>query len=127
MTQRAESIPIRSRYDEMPFFLVLFRYLWPFWLFKDASRGDRYARAAAYRHNRSMRTYLPGYMLKWMFNSALGFALVALADSFSRHMAASWGVFTLIAAAAIVFACSLCVLLVTGYVYWYLDRNDLNA
>lgn len=126
MTQRAESIPVSSRYDDMPFLLVVFRYLWPFWLFKDASRGDAYTRAAAYRHNRSMRTYLPGYILKWMFNSALGFAFVAVADSLTRHTSGSWGMFTLIAAAAIGFACSLCVLLVTGYVYLYLDRNDLS-
>lgn len=53
-------------YDDLPFSLVLFRYLWPFWLFKDASSGDRLARAAAYRHNRDMRVYLPGYLMKWM-------------------------------------------------------------
>ncbi|MGH8176829.1 MAG: hypothetical protein ACREV5_11265, partial [Steroidobacter sp.] len=42
---------------DMPLSQLLFRYIWPFWLFKDASRGDRTARAAAYRHNRSMRIY----------------------------------------------------------------------
>jgi len=52
-----------SSYIDMPLSLVLFRYVWPFWLFKDAARGDRYARAAAYRHNRDMRIHLPGYLM----------------------------------------------------------------
>ena len=78
----------RSCYDDMPFSLVLFRYLWPFWLFKDASRGDRDARAAAYRHNRNMRIYLPGYLMRWMFSAAT-FAVTAGFGSLSTAQAAS--------------------------------------
>lgn len=123
MTQRADGSVTTSCYEDMPFGLVLFRYLWPFWLFKDATRGDSYTRAAAYRHNRMMRMYLPGYIFKWVLGSAIAFSLVAAADS-ARDGA--WGLFTLIAAAAaILFACSLCVLLVIGYVYMYLNRHDL--
>jgi len=59
----------RACYVDMPFTHVLFRYVWPFWLFKDATRGDRYARAAAYRHNRDMRIHLPGYLLRWVLVS----------------------------------------------------------
>src|ERR1041384_8115223 len=66
MMPRPSGAALASCYEDMPLSLVLFRYLWPFWLFKDASRGDRLARAAAYRHNRSMRIYLPGYLMKWM-------------------------------------------------------------
>ena len=55
-----------TRHENLTFLQLLFRYLWPFWLFKDASRGDRNARAAAYHHNRNMRAYLPGYLLKWV-------------------------------------------------------------
>lgn len=125
MTQRAE--PVSSHYDEMPFSVVLFRYLWPFWLFKDASCGDRYARAAAYRHNRSMRMYLPGYMVRWVFGSALAFALVSMADALSGHAAGtSLSMFALLAGAgAIALACSLCVLLLTGYLYLYLNRHEV--
>ena len=98
MTQRAE--PVTSYYDDMPFSLVLFRYMWPFWLFKDASRGDRCARAAAYRHYRSMRTYLPGYMLRWVFGCALALALVNAADALSEHGAGTTlDMFTLLAGA----------------------------
>lgn len=122
MVQRANSIPAVSCYDEMPFSLVLFRYLWPFWLFKDASCGDRMTRAAAYRHNRSMRNYLPGYMLRWMFGSLLAFAFLCIADAATGS---GWDVLSwVVAAGAIAFVASLCVLLMTGYVYLYLDRNE---
>ena len=54
-----------------PLSQVLYRYVWPFWLLKDATRGDRYARAAAYRHNRDMRVHLPGYLMRWLLVSVL--------------------------------------------------------
>ena len=124
MSRRADSMGDSSCYDEMPLSLLLFRYLWPFWLFKDATRGDRMTRAAAYRHNRSMRIYLPGYMVRWVFGSALAFALVQ-AFSKGTSEAASWDVFTLLSVmSAIAFVCSLCVLLLTGYIYLYLERHD---
>lgn len=117
----------RESYEDMPFSIVLFRYLWPFWLFKDASRGDRLARAAAYRHNRSMRIHLPVYLLRWVFGSALAFALTAAFDSLAMaasHNHAAPNVFTLMAAGGgILFAASLCILVVTGYMYLYLGRH----
>ena len=127
--QRSSGAARASRYDDMPLSLVLFRYVWPFWLFKDASRGDRMARAAAYRHNRSMRIYLPGYLLKWMFNCITAFAIASGFGSLSVAQAASQprsvDVFAIIAAGwGIVFACSLCVLFVTSYIYLYLGRNE---
>jgi hypothetical protein len=128
MTPRSSGAVLTSAYDDMPLSLVLFRYLWPFWLFKDASRGDRLARAAAYRHNRSMRIYLPGYLMRWMFNSVVAFAIAAGFGSMSPAHAASSGgvdVFAIIAAGwGILFACSLCVLFVTSYIYFYLSRHD---
>ena len=119
----------------MPFTLVVFRYLWPFWLFKDASRGDRMTRAAAYRHNRSMRIYLPGYLMKWVFSCVTAFAITAAFGSLSTAQAArtttlaasqapSLDLFAIIAAGwGIIFACSVCVLFITSYVYFYLSRN----
>src|SRR5688500_8815800 len=89
--QRSSGAAFASRYDDMPLSLVLFRFLWPFWLFKDASRGDRMARAAAYRHNRSMRIYLPGYLMKWMFNCVTAFAITAGFGSLSTAEAAAAG------------------------------------
>ena len=118
-----------SAYWVVPLSLVLFRYVWPFWLFKDASRGDGMTRAAAYRHNRSMRIYLPGYLLKWMFSCLTAFAITSGFGSLSMAQAASEpasvDVFAIIAAGwGIVFACSVCVLFVTSYIYFYLSRNE---
>lgn len=130
MSPRSSGAILASHYyDDLPFSLVLFRYLWPFWLFKDASRGDRVARAAAYRHNRSMRIYLPGYLMKWMFSCAATFAVTAgfgsLSTSQAASQASSLDVFAIIAAGwGIIFACSVCVLFITSYVYFYLSRND---
>lgn len=129
MTPRSSGAALASHYDDMPLSLVLFRYLWPFWLFKDASRGDRMTRAAAYRHNRSMRIYLPGYLMKWIFNCATAFAITAGFGSLSPTQAvspsASLDVFAVIAAGwGIIFACSLCVLFITSYIYFYLSHND---
>ncbi len=115
------SVARRSIYDDMPVSQILFRYLWPFWLFKNASAGDRFARAAAYSHNRQMRIYLPGYLLKWLCNCVIAFALTSLLGSQSVP---SSGLLTIMAAGAgVLFACGLSVLFVTGYIYVYLSRN----
>jgi hypothetical protein len=123
MLEQTDRVAVQhSLYEEMPFFQVLFRYLWPFWLFKDASRGDRWVRAAAYRHNREMRVYLPGYLLKWAFNCTLAYAVATRFDSLSS--AHTLDLFTLLAAGCgVVFACGLCVLFVTAYIYVYLGKN----
>lgn len=130
LTPRSSGALLASHYDDMPLSLVLFRYLWPFWLFKDASRGDRLARAAAYRHNRSMRIYLPGYLMKWMLSCVTAFAVTsgfgALSTTQASHSVGSLNVFAIIAAGwGIIFTGSLCVLFVTSYIYFYLSRNDV--
>jgi hypothetical protein len=114
----------RSSSADEPISRVLFRYVWPFWLFRDASRGDRYARAAAYRHNRDMRAHLPGYMVRWLVVSA---ATLAVASGFSALSVPRTGlnVFALLAAGSgIAFACCICVLFVTSYIYLYLSRHE---
>lgn len=127
MTQRPTAgVVAASHYDDMPFSLVLFRFLWPFWLFQDASQGDRFARAAAYRHNRDMRVYLPGYLMKWVLSCALVLALTAALESLAHAVGPGLNLFSLVAAAlATLFACGVCVLFVTAYVYLYLSRNDM--
>ena len=124
MTQRSPvTAPAASSYEDMPLSRVLFLYLWPFWLFKDASRGDRCARAAAYRHNRSMRVHLPGYLMRWSFGSALALASSAALGSMSQSNGLD--AYTLAAAGGgVLFACSVCVLFVTSYIYLYLSRNE---
>jgi hypothetical protein len=54
-----------------PLLALLYRYLWPMWLFRDASRGTALERAAAYRHNRSVSRHLPGYVGKWSAIAAI--------------------------------------------------------
>ena len=104
---------------------VLYRYLWPFWLFKDATRGDRYARAAAYRHNRDMRTHLPRYMVRWLVVSAAALAVASGFSALSVPNAGALNVFALLAAGSgIAFACCICVLFVTSYIYLYLNRHE---
>jgi len=127
MTQRpTAAVVAASYYDDMPFSLVLFRFLWPFWLFQDASRGDRFARAAAYRHNRDMRVYLPGYLMKWLLSCALALASTTGLESLARSIGPGLNFFSLIAAAlAMLFACGVCVLFITAYIYLYLSRNDM--
>jgi hypothetical protein len=113
-----------SRYDDLPFSQVLFRYLWPFWLFRDVTRGDSYTRAAAYRHNRSMRVYLPGYLMKWVFNCALALAATAGLEAASGHPRTLDAFQVMAAGSGVVFACCVCVLFATAYVYLYLSRNE---
>ena len=125
MTRRASTAVAASYYDDMPLSTVLFRFLWPFWLFQDASSGDRYARAAAYRHNRDMRVYLPGYLMKWLLSCAFALALASGFESLAKSLGGA-GILSFIAAAlAMAFACGVCVLFVTAYIYLYLSRNDL--
>jgi len=125
MTRRTETYAASSCYDDMPLSIVLFRFLWPFWLFRNASSGDRFARAAAYRHNRSMRVYLPGYLMKWMLGSGVILALTSGCETLARSFGPTPNIVTLVAVAcALAFTCSVCVLCVTAYIYFYLSRHD---
>lgn len=54
-----------------PFWHVLWRFLWPFRYFHDVSEGSWLERVQSYRHNRAMRIYLPGFILKWAALTAL--------------------------------------------------------
>ena len=115
----------RSSYVDMPLSRVLFRYVWPFWLFKDATRGDRYARAAAYRHNRDMRIHLPGYLVRWLLCSAISLAIAGGFSALPAPRGGELNVFAVLAAGSgIAFACCVCVLFVTSYIYLYLSRHE---
>ncbi len=116
-----------SPYDALPLSVVLFRYLWPFWLFQDASRGNRCDRAAAYQHNRDMRIHLPGYLLKWMLSCTLCLGVTFGLDSLAAQMAQphAWNVWALMAAGCgMIFACGICILVLTTYIYIYLSRKS---
>jgi hypothetical protein len=118
-------MPSRSSPVDRPLSQVLYRYVWPFWLFKDATRGDRYARAAAYRHNRDMRVHLPGYLARWLLVSAVTLAVTSGFGSRPAPRTGTVDVFALLAAGSgIAFACCVCVLFVTSYIYLYLSRHE---
>ncbi len=102
---------------------LVYKYFWPSWLFKDASRGDCLARAAAYRHNREKCIYLPVYLARWLFIALFAWTATA---SFEAQVALP-GVFGkfflyLTAGSAVIMACAVCVLAVFSYAYLYLSR-----
>ncbi|MGH8177543.1 MAG: hypothetical protein ACREV5_14885, partial [Steroidobacter sp.] len=58
------------------------------------------------------------------FGSALAFAITAGFDSLAAHLGQT-NIFTLMAAGGgIAFAGSVCILVVTGYIYFHLGRYD---
>lgn len=76
-----ERVPGSNR-DGLP--CVMIRYLWPFWMFENASCGSMFERAAAYRHNRERRHFLPAYLVKWACIFGLAIAGIRAAEAMSR-------------------------------------------
>lgn len=101
------------------FLYQIYLYLWPFWLFRDASRGNLLERAAAYRHNREKRIYLPGYAAKWAVLTMLQALLIAAFEAMrALGLAKLWlvaGLGTTVSASIVVIA--LC-LAAWGYLSW---------
>ena len=50
----------------MAFRTLLYRYFFFGWLFRDATRGNLFERAAAWRHNQAQAHWLPTYMRRWL-------------------------------------------------------------
>jgi len=63
-----------------PMWRLWFRYFWPFRYFRDVTRGSLLERQLNYRHNRAMRVFLPGFMLKWALFTALWFGFGSALD-----------------------------------------------
>lgn len=83
---------------------LLYLYLWPFWMFKDVSRGNLLEQAAAYRHNREKRVYLPAYILKWTLIFAASMSVITLFEQLGRSGVMLWQVSVVLAGASGVFA-----------------------
>jgi hypothetical protein len=126
MCESRTSIPeVTVRTDVLE---ALFRFFAPFRLMKDVSRGSFEERTAAYRHNRSMRSHLPGCMLRWAFSCSIAILLTAYFDTLGGGATAGGApsIFVLLAAACATFiACGVCVMFITAYVYVYLAHHDL--
>ncbi len=53
--------------QDPPFSTLLYRYFFFDWLFEDASRGNVFERAAAWRHNCEQAHWLLTYMRRWLW------------------------------------------------------------
>jgi hypothetical protein len=111
--------------DGLPVSRLLFLYLWPFAFFRNADRGDRLARAAAYRHNREMRIHLPAYLRRWVVLSTLLYGLICAGESLAAHPLSLADPFAVLTVASTVgLASAVSVVVMTVYVYLYLGHND---
>ena len=68
----------------MPFSALLYRYFFYDWLFRDASSGNLWQRAAAWRHNREQARWLPTYMRRWVVIGTLLFVLAWFVETMLR-------------------------------------------
>jgi hypothetical protein len=59
----------------LAFRTLLYRYWFFAWLFRDAQRGNRLERAAAWRHNREQARWLPTYMRRWLVTGVISFGV----------------------------------------------------
>jgi len=97
-----------------PWWYLAYRYLWPFQYFRDVTCGDKLERQQNYRHNRAMRAYLPGFMMKWVILTGLCYS----AGGALSHAGAE-----LLAAGCFVAACwTLIVVVLLGVDWLWLGR-----
>ena len=102
---------------------LLYLYIWPFWMFRDADAGSLLERAAAYRHNRALRIHLPGYLVKW----SLIFLMLLGATWWLEQLAAaywSWQAccYVLAGATGTMAALAVIVFVITLVAYLFLCR-----
>ncbi len=60
--------------------VLLYRYLFFGWLFRDVNRGSRLERALAWRHNCAQARWLPTYMRRWLVLGMLLYGAGAFVD-----------------------------------------------
>jgi hypothetical protein len=65
---------------ETAFHTLLYRYFFFGWLFKDASRGNVFERAAAWRYNRERSHWLLTYMRRWLAFGVLLYGLGGITE-----------------------------------------------
>ena len=111
---------------ELSLAYLLFLYLWPFSIFKDATRGNLFERTAAYRYNREKRVYMPGYSFRW-FILSVAFVLLTTAFQSASHQVESLGFILggFCALSGLLLSMSICVLVLTGATYLYLSKVEI--
>ncbi len=90
--------------SNLPFHVLLYRYLFFGWLFKDVSTGGNvFERAALHRHNREQARWLPVYLMRWLW---LGLACYAIGQLMELVLEAPllFNVFYTLSAASVPFA-----------------------
>lgn len=76
---------------DVPFRVLLYRYFFFLWLFKDAHQGTSLQRAAAWRHNQAQAHWLPTYMRRWSVLGAMLYGMgVAVEQSLTLPL---WSAF----------------------------------
>ena len=61
--------------DTPAFHVLLYRYFFFGWLFRDVNRGTLLERAAAWRHNQAQAHWLGTYVRRWAVSGLLLYAL----------------------------------------------------
>lgn len=64
---------------------LLHRFFFYGWLFRDASVGNMWERAAALAHNREQARWLPTYLRRWLLVAGVSLAIAA----YCEHVLAS--------------------------------------
>lgn len=81
VTLQASSLCVRaSAVNDTPFLIVLYRYFFFGWLFKDAGTGTLLERAANARFNRDQARWLPTYVMRWLWLGLLFYAVAGALD-----------------------------------------------
>ena len=80
-----EALLRRERRAALPLPRQILLYLDPFSLFKDASRGSRFARECALSYNRAMRWILIPYIRRWIFIAMVLFLGITPAEAMAAH------------------------------------------
>lgn len=77
---------------DMRFTQLLYRFLFFDWLFADMTQAkDLFERHAAWQHNKRMSRYLPTYLRRWSFLTALDFGLGWLFEQIlNASVVAAW-------------------------------------
>ena len=80
-----EALLRRERRAALPLARQILLYLDPFSLFKDASRGSRFARECALSYNRAMRWILIPYIRRWILIAMVLFLGITPAEAMAAH------------------------------------------
>jgi hypothetical protein len=104
--------------DELPTRVLLYRYLFYGWLFRDVNRGSLFERAQAWRHNREQAHWLLTYLRRWAVCGLLGFGAAAVLEA---GLSARWPAATLYVGGVV--AVSYCVV---TFVAWFFLTRDVR-